>query len=49
MRIYIRDMLIFYPHQKTAAGDEQVWGLELPHMYDRVLNAAPPSGRDANR
>ena len=26
-------------------------GLELhvPHIYDRVLNAAPPSGRDANR
>ena len=23
-------------------------GLELPHIYDRVLIAAPPSGRDAN-
>ena len=23
-------------------------GLNLPHIYDRVLIAAPPSGRDAN-
>ncbi len=23
-------------------------GLELPHIYDRVLIAATPSGRDAN-
>ncbi len=23
--------------------------LELPHIYDRILNAAPSSGRDANR
>ena len=23
-------------------------GLELPHIYDRVLIAVPPSGRDAN-